>query len=327
MNLRDYQQLIMSLPVRQQSFTTKRDTWKKAESKVNGLSERNDKIFTNRKFIAISREDVFKGNAGERFLMTLYWGYPSGMRGRNFENIANHLEIILDALIDFINNNEAGPTEEGFKKFAKQMKVVPGLGLSTYSKLLYFFEPCIDYNPCLILDQRLIDCFANDTFSEFTKLKGINYTNAQSRYVQYLDLTKDLADSIGTKPENIEQFLFLFGNNLKVKEEVNSEISTYWNGYCPESYIKGKRVRMRLNTSDFFESEETGLQICLLPGVQAIVLNFRGKGKFRVTPEYGDEIVNGEILSPQNMGHVPFNNPTVIFNSGEEIRNYIKALK
>ena len=53
------------------------------------------------------------------------------------------------------------------------------------------------------------------------------------------------------------------------------EISTPWNGYCPESMLKGKSVRMRLNRSDFFESEETGLQICLLRGVQAVILNFR----------------------------------------------------
>ena len=64
------------------------------------------------------------------------------------------------------------------------------------------------------------------------------------------------------------------------------EISQMWNGYCPESMLKGNTVRMRLNQSDFFESEETGLQICVLRGVQAIILNFRGKGKFRLTPTW-----------------------------------------
>lgn len=83
---------------------------------------------------------------------------------------------------------------------------------------------------------------------------------------------------------------------------------------------------MRLNKWDFFESEETGLQICVLRGVQAIILNFRGEGKFRSTPEYADEIVNGEILSPQNSDRQPFNNPAEVFQSSKEIENYINSI-
>lgn len=80
---------------------------------------------------------------------------------------------------------------------------------------------------------------------------------------------------------------------------------------------------MRLNQSDFFESEETGLQICVLPGVQSIIMNFRGSGKFRTTPTYADEIENGEILSPQNTSKPPFNEPTVVFSNSSEIEEYL----
>jgi hypothetical protein len=104
------------------------------------------------------------------------------------------------------------------------------------------------------------------------------------------------------------------------------EISVMWNGYCPESLLKGKKVRMRLNQSDFFESEETGLQICVWKGVQAVILNFRGEGNFRTTPEYADEIENGELLSPQNTDRPPFNDPAVIFQSSGEIENYINGI-
>ena len=103
------------------------------------------------------------------------------------------------------------------------------------------------------------------------------------------------------------------------------EISQTWNGYCPESLLRGKTVRMRLNRSDFFESEETGLQICVLRGVQAVIMNFRGEGDFRTTPEYADEIENGEILSPQNTDSPPFNSG-VIFNNSAEIENYINGI-
>lgn len=104
------------------------------------------------------------------------------------------------------------------------------------------------------------------------------------------------------------------------------ELSQVWNGYCPESMLNEKTIRMRLNESDFFESEETGLQICVLSGVQAAILNFRGESKFRTTPTYADEIENGEMLSPQNTERPPFNNPAVIFQNSEEIENYISAI-
>jgi hypothetical protein len=104
------------------------------------------------------------------------------------------------------------------------------------------------------------------------------------------------------------------------------EIPVMWNGYCPESLLKGKKVRMRLNQSDFFESEETGLQICVLKGVQAVILNFRGNGKFRTAPGYGDKIENGEILSPQNTDRPPFNDHVVIFQNSREIENYIDGI-
>jgi hypothetical protein len=90
---------------------------------------------------------------------------------------------------------------------------------------------------------------------------------------------------------------------------------------------------MRLNRSDFFESEETGLQICIIPGVQAVILNFRGKGNFRDIPAYGhelsepDEYGTGLVLSPQNYDHVPFNEPLTIFESGEKIAEYIAGVK
>ena len=106
----------------------------------------------------------------------------------------------------------------------------------------------------------------------------------------------------------------------------NQTVSTIWNGYCPESLLQGKRIRMRLNDWDFYESKATGLQIALLRGVQAIILNFRGNGEFRSTPEYGDEVCNGEYLSPQTANSFPFNNGKV-FGTSEEIENYIKTIK
>ena len=114
--------------------------------------------------------------------------------------------------------------------------------------------------------------------------------------------------------------------NSNIKDSFENKIPLIWNGYCPECWSKGKSVRMKLNTNDFFECKGTGLQICVLRGTQAIILNFRGAGNFRTTATYADEIENGEVLSPQTTDFPPFN-AGVIFNETEEIYKYINTIK
>lgn len=99
--------------------------------------------------------------------------------------------------------------------------------------------------------------------------------------------------------------------------------SQLFDGYCPESRLEGEKVRMRLNFHDFFESEKTGLQIAIsYPGVHAVVLKFRGKGDFRRTVTYADEVENGELLSPQLVERFPYCGDE-LFMSEEEFRDYL----
>jgi hypothetical protein len=322
MNIKNYKILISNLPVRQQCFTTKRKTWLKVENKTPWLKSLNDKLFGENKTLAISRQDIFETKEPrETIIKTIYWGYNAGMRGNNFQNIIEHIEPIENAL--WTLKNKTNPITTDFNDLKQIFKNVPGLGLSTYSKLLYFFKISFNGNPCLILDKRLIDVFAGKSYFNFEQLSNIRYNNAEKKYLHFLELIKQIANNMETEGENIELFLFNFGNNLK---PINI-FSNFWDGYCPESLLNGKTVRMRLNQYDFFESEETGLQICIISGVQAVILNFRGKGKFRETPTYGDEVENGEILSPQNSDRAPFNDPTTIFEASEEIENYIAKIQ
>ncbi len=101
----------------------------------------------------------------------------------------------------------------------------------------------------------------------------------------------------------------------------------FFDGYCPESKLKGEKVRMRLNANDFFESEKTGLQIAIsFPGVQAVVLKFRGKGDFRKTVNYADEVENGELLSPQLVDGFPYCGDK-LFGGENEFREYLNEIK
>jgi hypothetical protein len=326
MKIEIYKILISTLPVRQQCFTTKRTTWLKAENEISWLKQINDHLFGDKSTLTISRQDIFEtADLRETIIKTIYWGYTGGMRGNHFVNILAHIDLIENTFKNLKQIYRL--TTEDFNNLTTTFKGVTGLGLSTYSKLLYFLQIKFNDNPSLILDQQLIDVLSSKTYSDFQQLSNIRYDNAEKKYLAYLQATRQLANDLETEGENIELFLFTFGNNLKTGNMNDTKISNMWNGHCPESLLKEKTVRMRLNQHDFFESEETGLQICIIPGVQAVILNFRGKGKFRSTPKYGDEVENGEILSPQNTDSPPFNNPTVAFGKSEEIENYIATIQ
>lgn len=56
--------------------------------------------------------------------------------------------------------------------------------------------------------------------------------------------------------------------------------SHYFTGFCPETLLKGKEVKLKLNQDDFWESPETGLVIGSFD-THATIFPWRGKGKFR----------------------------------------------
>jgi hypothetical protein len=216
MKIDDYQSLISCLPVRQQCFTTKRATWLKAEREINWLTDLNDRLFENRKTLTISRQDIF--NTGdsikESIVKTIYWGYTGGMRGNHFVNILKNIHLLESTFKELKTKSQS--TNNDFEHFTLVFKNIPGLGLSTYSKLLYFLNIRFNNYPALILDQKLIDVFTNKYFEDFFELDRITYSNAERNYLKYLLITNKVAIDLNTQGENIEQFLFIFGNNLKV---------------------------------------------------------------------------------------------------------------
>jgi hypothetical protein len=77
-------------------------------------------------------------------------------------------------------------------------------------------------------------------------------------------------------------------------------------GFCPESEKKGMKSKMKLNKADFFESEETGLQIFIIPNTAAILLNERGSGEFRTPEIFPENSDAGLPLIRQNKIDMPF---------------------
>jgi len=220
MKIVNYKTLILSLPVRQQCFKTKRDTWSKAERQILWLADFN-KILFEKETLTISRQDIFNTNDSirETILKTIYWGYTGGMRGNHFINILKNIPLIESTFKELKSKSQL--TNNDFEDMTKVFKDIPGLGLSTYSKLLYFLNIRFNNNPALILDQRLIDVFANKHFEEYSELVRINYGNAEKKFLEYLMISNKIAIQLNTQGENIEQFLFIFGNNLKVPSPIH----------------------------------------------------------------------------------------------------------
>lgn len=164
-------------------------------------------------------------------------------------------------------------------------------------------------------------------------------------YINDEDIDTLLGEYLNPDNEITKKITALYKHIYALKNELNSAfpdpydyddpdddleqilLGNIWTGYCPESAMKGNLVKTRLNSSDLYESEETGLQIAVFPSVQAIILKTRGKGQFRSTITYGHEIANGEMLSPQNIDRPPFNSPTEIFDEKNRLEDYIEAIE
>ncbi|WP_373513532.1 hypothetical protein [Persicitalea sp.] len=213
MRISNYAPLISNLPVRQQCFETKRSNWKKAEKEFSWLNDMNDRLFGVKNSMTISRQDIFNTvNAKQRIVLAVYWGYPRGMRNNYFLSILKNIDLLESTLVKYENSSNL--LSKDFTEMCKVFKKIPGLGISTYSKMLYYFNIYFNSHCCLILDSRLIEVFKNKIYSEFIPISKISYTTAEVRYLDYLGLINHTARIMNVDSENIEQFLFIFGKNL-----------------------------------------------------------------------------------------------------------------
>jgi hypothetical protein len=218
MRIVDFSECIKNLPVRSQSFITSRDyeKWIYVENILPWYRDLNDEIFEHEISVCISRQELISNlNIGvEKLLKIFYWGYPKGFQGmsNNLELIRS-LSVIGEKIKELKQSNNL--TTNDFFDFHEWTTNIRGLGISTYSKFLYFNEIKFNNKPSIILDSRLMNVFKNNVFEEYASLNIIRPYNAHKYFIKYIELTNQLAIDMDTSEENIEQFLFIFGNNLK----------------------------------------------------------------------------------------------------------------
>ncbi len=106
------------------------------------------------------------------------------------------------------------------------------------------------------------------------------------------------------------------------------QIEIYFEGYCPESLLKGRKVEMKLNQDDFWESLETGMQMTVFPPYAAI-LKWRGKGKFRESSNQiaSDELFGLVMTATQiAKGQEIFPDQEKIIHNKVQLADYLKAI-
>jgi hypothetical protein len=131
------------------------------------------------------------------------------MRGNNLQNILSSIPEIKDAFSD-----SRILTDDDFKTLCKRLDK-KGIGLSTLSKLLYFFKFTLKGNKCLILDSRIITVLNTGIFQELKELRSISEYNKDRVYLKYLEMIRKISSKENYHEDQLELFLFQFGNNLK----------------------------------------------------------------------------------------------------------------
>lgn len=216
MKIHDFSKLIEHLPTEVNSFRIYKKNWK-----VESQKEIVENIFNDKDFIQISRQEIRSeiNNIDFFIIKTLMWGYPTKGRGNNIESLLNNesFEKLVKLLLKYKSVDSIT-----FDELVNDFKInkIKGLGISTLSKFLYFLELDIENNPCLILDDKLIDIINNSNFEEINNLKGITREYSlklNPLKLNYLDFLKSLnliSKKLNVKAEKVEMFLFFFGKNL-----------------------------------------------------------------------------------------------------------------
>lgn len=205
--IKDFRQLIQHIAPKTQSFTIKYENWKGTPQDVFIKS-----LFDTNNNIEINRYDIFReSELKKKVILTLLWGYPTKGRGNNMNRLleGNNFNALLDLLSGY---RKVSPT---IKKLKSDTSTIKGLGIATMTKFIYFLGLEVEGYKSLILDQRVMDCYNNKRISALAVDGAITNQNGWKYYKQYIKQMSHLARQLHTQEDQLEIFIFMFGNNLK----------------------------------------------------------------------------------------------------------------
>ena len=162
----------------------------------------------------LNRKDVFnETDIDKKFIKVLMWGYPDGKTislKNNIPNILKNKRHIIPLINDLKGNNI---TTDDFICKTKALSKIEGIGTSTLSKLLYFFNVSINEKQCLIFDSRVKN--ALERYTETKCLSNCKKSRINS-YPTFVEGIWKISEEIGLDAESIEFILFsVSGSNSK----------------------------------------------------------------------------------------------------------------
>jgi hypothetical protein len=98
----------------------------------------------------------------------------------------------------------------------------------------------------------------------------------------------------------------------------------YFEGYCPECLLKGEKIEMQLNENDFWECPMSLLQITTFPPY-AVVLGWRGDGKFRSSKETATMYHSGSIYTQASKepGREIYQDESLLLRDNFDLEDYV----
>lgn len=213
MELAAYTNLIKHLPFEEQSFETKKETWIREEYNGHATFEKYlNETFKDNTKASFSRSDLFHAAIGDfsfAVFSIILWGYPRNMRGNSFKGVLENTHLIEERI--HVSKNLS---LQEFETICNTLKGT-GIGLSTLTKILYFFKITLNGYRCLILDNRIIEVLQSGKFQELNLLQQISEHPKGQDYLDYLKLMAEITSANGYSVDQLELFLFMFGNSLK----------------------------------------------------------------------------------------------------------------
>lgn len=206
----NYYKLIKELPINEQSTRIKKNVWERIKYKDKDKIE--ESIFLDFSEIELSRFCVKKEtDIRKKIVMVLMWGYPTGGRGNNIQNVLVNLDELVNI---FTNYNKKNLNLKDFENLISSFSRISGLGISTWTKFLYFFEISVENIKCEIFDLKIVESLNK---KQFVELKDKHWIQDFSNYMEYINLIDEISNKINVQPDQVELFLFYF--NLYYKFE------------------------------------------------------------------------------------------------------------
>lgn len=219
-SIKEYADLIKSLPVGGQFTKIKRDStfWNPTTNTdfSDDVKEVVEAVFDecsgDEKYINISRDDIKNTEGTEKKIVKiLMWGYPGGGRYGQVQNILQNLND-LTTWLEAINGKNFDSVQDDA---LGELPEINGLGLSTISKLLYFFDVKIENTPCQIYDGKVIKSLNKN--HQIVELSSRNdWGRTYPDYEEYINLLFRLSKKCKCSPDQIELFLFMINNSFNL---------------------------------------------------------------------------------------------------------------